>query len=90
MKLKEEYKNKKISYNGITYDFKNLNEEKLEKIWTYNKDLRFLFEEKVEPVKFDPIVEKLSEEEFFNETIKDYLNTPKKPIKLPTKLPKKK
>ncbi len=88
MKLKEEYINKKISYNGITYDFKNLNEEKLEKIWTYNKDLRFLFEEKVD--KIDPIVEKLSEEEFFNETIKDYLNTPKKPVKLPTKLPKKK
>lgn len=49
MKIKEKYKT--LYHNGITYHLGNMNEEKLQRVWETNPDLRYAFEE--EPVKFD-------------------------------------
>ena len=49
MKIKEKYRT--LYHNGITYHLGNMNEEKLQRVWETNPDLRYAFEE--EPTKFD-------------------------------------
>jgi len=49
MKIKEKYRT--LYHNGITYHLGNMNEEKLQRVWETNPDLRYAFEE--EPKKFD-------------------------------------
>jgi len=47
MEIKPEYKNKKISINGIDYDFRSLSAEKLAKIHANNPALRKYFVEEI-------------------------------------------
>jgi len=47
MKIKEKYKT--LRHNGITYHLGNMNEEKLQRVWETNPDLRYAFE--VEPIQ---------------------------------------
>lgn len=71
IRLKEEYKNKKITNSGIDYDFRLLTQEKLQRIYDNNKNLRHMFEEAVE---ITPEVS-LNEKEFF-ETVKEVVKKP--------------
>lgn len=76
IKLKEEYRNKKVSTrDGIDYDFRVLTQERMQRIYDTNPHLRYLFEEVVE-VAPDLI---LNEEEF-NNLVKDAV-APRKRIK---------
>ena len=47
MKIKAEYANKKISIDGIDYDFRSLSPERLAKIHANNPMLRKYFEEEL-------------------------------------------
>lgn len=90
MKLKPEYTDAKVEHNGIRYDFRNMNEERLQRVWETNPQLRHYFIEQPEAIK----EEEFFTEEIFNAAIKDYINdtnrdplTRAKPAypKLPTK-----
>ncbi len=55
-KLKEEYKGTRIEHNGIKYDFRNMNDERLQMIWEKNPQLRYAFEEETyTPIEKKPI-----------------------------------
>lgn len=72
IKLKEEYRNKKVSTrDGIEYDFRVLTQERMQRIYDTNPHLRYLFEEVVE-VAPDLI---LNEEEF-NKLVKEAVEKP--------------
>lgn len=70
MRLKEEYKDYTFTYNGATYITTTLKEENYKRIWDVNPELRYLFEEDKEKEFFDNKPEGITEEEYFNETIK--------------------
>ena len=90
VKLKQEAE-KPVKVNGIEYDLRNYDEQKLQEIYETNPHLRHLFvviiEEVVEAVvefvqelAHDFFIHKPSdktEEEFFNDTIKEVV-TPKR------------
>lgn len=54
VKIKDQY-NKAVKFNGITYHFDGMNEEKLQMVWQTNPQLRFMFQELP---KFEEIDEK--------------------------------
>jgi hypothetical protein len=55
MKIKPEYKNVGIHYNGIRYDLSNLTDERLQMIYTNTPGLRYVFETEE---KFEKVPEK--------------------------------
>ena len=60
IRLKSEYQNKKVSSEGIDYDFRLLTSERLQRVYDNNPHLRHMFEEVVE---ISPEVT-MNEEEF--------------------------
>lgn len=87
MKIKDEYKGKRVHHNGINYDFSNMNEEKLKRVYDTNPSLRYLFEEECpfelpiltdEEQFFKNKPEDKTEEEFFEETIKEVVKKGRK------------
>lgn len=72
MKLKPEYKEAKVEHNGIRYDFRNMNEERLQRVWETNPQLRHYFVE--EEIKEEEFFIKDFTEETFNAAIKEYIN----------------
>ena len=88
MKLKPEYTEAKVEHNGIRYDFRNMNEERLQRVWETNPQLRHYFIEEEIFTKPEVIKEEaFFTEETFNAAIKDYISDRAKPAypKLPTK-----
>lgn len=91
VKLNKEAEEKPVKVNGIEYDMRNYDETRLQEIYETHPELRHLFvvivEEVVEAVvefiqelAHDFFIHKPSdktEEEFFNDTIKEVV-TPKK------------
>jgi len=82
MKIKKEYLNKRITENGIDYDFRSLSPEKLEKIHANNPSLRKYFEEELTDEE-KAFIRNIEEREFFEGTIDAELkeigiDTPKK------------
>ena len=64
MKIKAEYLNKRITENGIDYDFRSMSPEKLERIHANNPALRKYFEEELtaEEKEFIARIEKIEDE----------------------------
>jgi hypothetical protein len=64
MKLKAEYKNVGIHYNGIRYDLSNLTDERLQMIYDNTPGLRYVFETEE---KFEKVPDKFKNKEKFIE-----------------------
>lgn len=86
--LKEKY-NRTIKYNGITYYFQNMTDEKLQMVWETNPQLRFMFKELPH---FEEKMEVIEEANFLTpeERLKEIgINTPEEFNKVVKKVIKK-
>lgn len=68
VKIKEEYKDKKIYIGGTQYDFSNKTDEQLVLIWQQNAEFRVFLEEVISIQANDEEV--LLNEEAFKDTVK--------------------
>lgn len=77
--IRKEWKEKAVVWQGITYDFRHLSQEKIERIWKNNPNMAHFFEEtEKEKEFFAQKPEHVTEEEFFEEAIKKAKRAPRK------------
>lgn len=78
VKIKEEYKNKKIYIGGTQYDFSNKTDEQLSLIWEQNPSFRTFLEEDIEKEFFSHKPENITESEFFESEVKKVVSKKRK------------
>lgn len=71
IRIKEEYRNKRVTAGGIEYDFRALSQERIQRIYDGNPSMRYIFEEIVE---VSPEI--ILNEEEFNNLVKDAIEKP--------------
>jgi len=72
IRLKAEYQNKRITSEGVDYDFRFLTQERLQRVYDNNPHLRHMFEE-VETIPQLDITP-----EVFENLIKEVVKSPKR------------